>query len=166
VDTGVVRHDQHSDGSNNLLNESRQFATDTLIAAVAAGHLHMCKHLQQLQEDISLVAAARVAYVAARTRNKQLLQWLLTDSGRTVSEAALFEHASAVLQFKDLETVLWLLEQGFKLPEDRYTGAYFESNRVWLHTANSLSDCAVCTQRFDRLVSALTPQTAARLTNR
>jgi hypothetical protein len=117
VDDGVVGHDQHSDGTT----ESSKFATDTLIAAVQGGHLHMYKHLLQLQKDFTLVAAERVVYAAAKTRNKQLLQWLLTDSGLTVSESALFEYATATQQ-QDLATVLWLLEQGFNLPVHRYTG--------------------------------------------
>jgi hypothetical protein len=61
----------------------------------------------------------------SEARNKQLLQWLLTDSGLTVSEPALIQYASTPLQ-RDFATVLWLLDQGYKLPEDRYTGAYFE----------------------------------------
>jgi hypothetical protein len=116
--------------------QGSKIATGTLVAAVEAGHLHMCKHLLQLQKHISLVAADRVAYAAARTRNEQLLQWLQTDSGLIVSEPALFEYA---VEQQDLATVLWL-EQGFKLPEDRYTGACFRPYRcgfvpVHLHFA-------------------------------
>jgi hypothetical protein len=120
--------DKHFVGLQYIKNSVQcdQFATDTLIAAVEAGHQHMCKHLLQLQDDISLVAAERVAYAAASTRNKQLLQWLLTDSGLTVSESALFQYATAVQQHEDLATVLWLLEQDYILPEDRYTGAYID----------------------------------------
>jgi hypothetical protein len=103
-------------------------ATGILIAAVQGGHLRMCRHLLQLQEDSSVIAAQRVAYAAAKARNKQLLQWLLSDSGLTVSESGLFQYATTVQQ--DLATVLWLLEQGYALPADRYTGTqlYFKSS--------------------------------------
>jgi hypothetical protein len=110
------------------INGDSQFATDTLIAAVQGGHLHMCRHLLQLQEDSSVIAARRVAYAAAKARNKQLLQWLLSESGLTVSESGLFQYATVPQE--DLATVLWLLEQGFTLPANRYTGtqSYFRSS--------------------------------------
>jgi hypothetical protein len=61
VDTRAVGGE---DSDNGI--QCSQFATDTLIAAVQAGHLHMCEYLLQLQDDISLVAAECVAYAAAK----------------------------------------------------------------------------------------------------
>jgi hypothetical protein len=97
------------------------FIRDCLIAAVEADCLHMCKHLLQLLDNTSLIATERVAYAAAKTRNKQLLQWLVTDSGLTISDAEVFAYAANVPK-QDLATVLWLLEQGYTLPKYRYTG--------------------------------------------
>jgi hypothetical protein len=114
LNTGIVDVDVNS-------IQYSWFIRDSLIAAVEAGHLHMCKHLLQLLDNTSLIASQRVAYAAAKARNKQLLQWLVSDSGLTVSEPELFQYATAAQQH-DLATVLWLLEQGYTLPKDRYTG--------------------------------------------
>jgi hypothetical protein len=111
LNSGTVTNEQHTN-----------FITDTLIAAVEVGHLHMCKHLLQLRGNSNpTVYTELVVYAAAKTRNKHLLQWLVIDSGLTVSEAELFQYATEVPK-QDLATVLWLLEQGYALPTDCYTG--------------------------------------------
>eukprot|EP00953_Heterococcus_sp_UTEX-ZZ885_P024413 13356-Heterococcus_DN1.PRE.2 len=126
LESGKVTNEQWCEDSSNI--QSSRLITNTLIAAVKAGHLHMCKHLLQLQANRGLtVATELVAYAAAKTRNKQLLQWLQTDSGLTVNEALLFQFATDVPK-QDLATVLWLLEQGYALPTDCYTGMLLFEN--------------------------------------
>eukprot|EP00953_Heterococcus_sp_UTEX-ZZ885_P027076 14574-Heterococcus_DN1.PRE.1 len=120
LDTGVIKVIEHYHVDDYVLYSS--FIRDSLIAAVEAGHLHMCKHLLQLLDNAGLIAADCVAYAAAKTRNKQLLQWLQADSGLTVSESDLFQYATEVPK-QDLATVLWLLEQGYTLPKEHQTDA-------------------------------------------
>jgi hypothetical protein len=138
LESGKVTNEQWCEDSSSI--QSSRLIANTLIA-VKAGHLHMCKHLLQLQANRSLtVATELVAYAAAKTRNKQLLQWLQTDSGLTVNEALLFQFATDVPK-QDLATVLWLLEQGYALPTDCYTGMLLP-----LKTLIFSGSCLVCSQ--------------------